>query len=136
MTALSALGAGLTVLLPQFILTLAMLAIGVTLHTLVTPYRERELVNQGNAAAGITMTGAMIAMAIPLAATLANHTAYLDILVWGAVAVLLQLSAFGIAFALVGDLRRKIEADNTAAASVVAGVQVAVALVNAGAMAG
>lgn len=136
MTALSALGAGLTVLLPQFILTLAMLAVGVTLHTLVTPYRERELVSQGNAAAGITMTGALIAMAIPLAATLANHTAYLDILVWGAVAVLLQLSAFGIAFALVGDLRRKIEAGNTAAASVVAGVQIAVALVNAGAMAG
>lgn len=136
MTAFSTLAAGLSVLLPQFLVTLALLAFGAVLHTVLTPYNERALMNEGNSAAGITMAGAVVALAIPLAATLATHTLMADVLIWGAVAVLLQVSAFGIAFVLVGDLRRKIEAGNTAAALVVAGVQIAVALVNAGAMAG
>lgn len=136
MTALSTLADGLSLLLPQFLATLVLLVVGAALYTVVTPYDERALVKAGNPAAGISLAGALVALAIPLAATLATNTVMVDILIWGAVAVLLQVSAFGIAYLLLGDLKGKIEAGNTAAAAVVAGVQIAVALINAGAMAG
>ena len=60
----------------------------------------------------------------------------LDILIWGVVALVLQLVAFVVAARLIPGLRGMIEGGNTAAACMLVGIQVAVALLNAGAMAG
>ena len=87
-------------------------------------------------AAGIVLAGTVVALAIPLAATLATSLVTLDILVWGLVALVLQLLAFFVASRLIPGLRDMIEAGNPAAACVLVGVQLAVALLNAGAMAG
>jgi putative membrane protein len=78
----------------------------------------------------------LIALAIPLAATLASSTHTLDILLWGLVALVIQLAAFVVATLLIRGLRGMIEAGNVAAALVLIGIQIAVALLNAGAMAG
>jgi putative membrane protein len=75
-------------------------------------------------------------LAIPLAATLATSLVTLDILLWGLVALVLQLLTFLITAGLFRGLRGMIEAGNTAAACVLVGIQVAVALLNAGAMSG
>ena len=127
---------GLPVLLLQFAVTLALLGIGAVCYNAITPFHERELVRAGNTAAGIVAGGTFVALAIPLAATLATSLVTLDIVVWGVVALVLQLVAFVIAARLIPGLRGMIEADNPAAACVLVGVQLAVALLNAGAMAG
>jgi putative membrane protein len=75
-------------------------------------------------------------LAIPLSATLATSGVWLDILLWGSVAVLIQLLTFGVFVLLFRNLRAAIESGNVAAAALLVGVQVAVALLNAGAMAG
>src|ERR1044071_8776723 len=129
---LDALGSGLPLLLSQGLVTLLLLAAGIGIYTLVTPFRERALIAQGNVAAGVTMAGAMVSLAIPLAATLATSQAMLDVVVWGVVAVLLQLIAFLVVALLFKDFRRMIEGGNLAAACALAGVQLAVALLNAG----
>jgi putative membrane protein len=82
------------------------------------------------------LAGGLIALAIPLAATLATSGFALDILIWGAVALVLQLLAFAAAALLIRGLRGMIEAGNVAAAWLLVGFQIAVALLNAGAMAG
>ena len=75
--------------------------------------------------------------AMLIASTLAaSSLVTLDILLWGIVAVVLQLLAFLLTTALFRGLRGMIEAGNVAAASVTVGIQLAVALINAGAMAG
>ena len=51
---------------------------------------RRELLRQGNVAAATVLSGAVMALAIPLAALLATTRAVLDILVWGIVAILLN----------------------------------------------
>jgi putative membrane protein len=127
---------GLPVLLAQFAVTLALLGLGVACYTALTPFHERELVRAGNTAAGIVLGGNFVALAIPLAATLATSLVVLDIIVWGLVALVLQLVAFVLAARLIPGLREMIETGNTAAACMLVGVQVAVALLNAGAMAG
>ncbi len=91
---------------------------------------------QGNTAGGITLGGAILALAIPLAATLATSHAVLDIVLWGVVALILQLLSFTAARLLIPDLRRQIEGGNTASAIALVGVQLAVAQMNAAAMAG
>jgi putative membrane protein len=135
-TILETLTTGLPVLLLQFAVTLALLGLGVAIYTAVTPFREFHLVREGNVAAGIALAGTLVSLAIPLAATLASSLVTLDILLWGLVALVLQLLAFLLAARLVPGLRGMIEADNSAAACVLVGVQLAVALLNAGAMAG
>jgi len=133
---LDALTAGLPVLLPQFAVTLGLLLIGAAVYMIITPYREVALIRRGNVAAAVTFGGTIIALALPLAATLATARAVLDVLLWGVVALILQLVVFFVASALFRGMRGAIEAGNTAAATLLACMQVAVAILNAAAMAG
>jgi putative membrane protein len=127
---------GLPVLIGQFAATLVLLGIGIACYMLLTPFNERRLVREGNVAAGIVVAGTLVALALPLAATLAASVVVLDIVIWGLVALVIQLATFCAAALLIRGLRGMIEAGNIAAALVLIGVQIAVALLNAGAMSG
>ena len=133
---LPALTSGLPVLILQFAVTLGLLAIGGAVYGAITPFHELGLIRQGNTAAGVVFAGTLVALAIPLAATLATSLVTLDVVIWGSVALLIQLVAFATATALIRGLREMIEGGNVAAAWAVVGIQLAVALLNAGAMAG
>ena len=127
---------GLPVLAGQFAATLALLGIGMACYIALTPFNEWRLVQEGNAAAGIVVAGTLVALALPLAATLATSVLVLDIVLWGLVALVIQLATFFVAATLLRGLRAMIEAGNVAAALVLIGIQIAVALLNAGAMSG
>src|SRR3954468_18767312 len=87
MSILNVLESGLPVLLLHFLVTLALLALGAFIYVRITPYRELTLIREGNMAAGTLFAGTLVALAIPLAATLATSPVALDILVWGLVAL-------------------------------------------------
>jgi putative membrane protein len=131
---LSALGHGLPMLLLQFVLVLVLLIVGIAIYMVVTPFRERELLRQGNAAAATVLGGALVALAIPLAALLATTGALVDILVWGVVALLLQLLTVAVVFQLLRGMRTMIEAGQVAGAIPLVAAQLAIALLNAAAM--
>jgi putative membrane protein len=132
----TALSQGLPVLAGQFAIMLGLLGLGMAAYLVLTPFDEWRLVREGNVAAGVVASGTLLALAIPLAETLATRVVTLDILVWGLVALVIQLATFAAAAAVIRGLRAMIEAGNVAAALVLVGIQVAVALLNAGAMAG
>ena len=131
---LSALGQGLPMLLLHFVVVLVLLIVGIAVYMAVTPFRERELLRQGNAAAATVLGGALVALAIPLAALLATTGALLDILVWGVVALLLQLLTVAVVFQLLRGMRRMIEAGQVAGAIPLVAAQLSIALLNAAAM--
>ena len=131
---LDALGNGLPMLIVQVVACAVLLAIGVTIYVRLTPFHEREMVASGNAAAGTMLAGAILALAIPLAAMLATSGTLVDILVWGVVALILQLLTLGIVVLSMRNFRGMIEGGNVAAAITLAGAQIAVALLNAAAM--
>ena len=130
----SALGSGLPILLLQFVICIALLMVGVAIYTKVTPFHERELLREGNVAAATVFSGAVIALAIPLAALLATTRTVLDIVVWGIVAILLQLVTVVIACHLMRGMRLTIEGGSVAAALPITAAQLAIALLNAAAM--
>ncbi len=133
---LATLQQGLPVLIGQLAATLALLGIGMACYMAITPFNEWRLMREGNVAAGVVIAGTLVALAMPLAATLATSVLVLDIVLWGLVSLIIQLITFMAATALMRGLRGMIEAGNVAAALVLVGIQVAVALLNAGAMAG
>jgi len=131
---LAAVQRGLPSLVLQFGVSVALLVIGVGIYMSITGFRERELVRRGNVAAGIVLAGAIVSLAIPLAALLATTGFVLDIIVWGVVALIIQLVTLGVISRLLRGFSSMIEAGNVAAATTLAAAQIAVALLNAAAL--
>ena len=131
---LAALGQGLPMLLLQFAIVLVLLVVGMLIYMAVTPFNERELVRQANPAAATVLGGALVALAIPLAALLATTGGLLDIVAWGVVAVVLQLVTVMVVSLLLRSMRTMIEAGQVAAAIPLVAAQLAIGLLNAAAM--
>jgi putative membrane protein len=121
-------------LLANFGLVIGLLIIGILIYMAVTPFRERELMRDGNTAAATVLGGALVALAIPLSALLATTGGLLDILVWGVVAVLLQLVTVSIVSLLMRGMRGMIEAGQVAAAIPLVAAQISIGLLNAAVM--
>ncbi len=128
--------AGFPVLLLHFAVTLAMLGIGVTIYHLVTPYHELRLIRNGNTAAALSIAGAIVGMAIPLAICMATSVNVWDIVIWGIVTLLIQILAYRIGDALLKDLPTRIENGEMGAAILVVSIKLAISLINAAAVAG
>ncbi len=128
--------AGFPVLLLHFGVTLGMLAIGVTIYHLITPYHELRLIRNGNTAAAVSISGAIVGLAIPLAICMATSVSVWDIVIWGVVTLLIQILAYRIGDALLKDLPTRIENGEMGAAILVVAIKLAVAFINAAAVAG
>lgn len=128
--------AGFPVLLLHFAVTLAMLAIGMTIYQLITPYHELRLIRSGNTAAAVSLSGAIIGLAIPLAVCMATSVNVWDIVIWGIVTLLIQILAYRIGDSLLKDLPTRIENGEVGAAILVVSIKIAIAFINAAAVAG
>ena len=132
---LSGLQSGLPVLVGHFLAAVALLMFGTICYFRITPFRERELIAENNLAAAYVLVGTLLALAIPITATLATSATLIDIIIWGLVALVLQLATFAAVSLFLHGLRKMVLEDNVAAAVTLAGLQIAVALLNAGVMA-
>lgn len=123
---------------PAFLLhggvTLGLLIAGCIVHVLLTPMKEMRLIRTGNVSAGISVAAVIVGLAVPMSACLATAATVYDILIWGVVAILLQLLAFRVADLLLRDLPKRIERDEVGAALVLAAVKLAAAMVMAAAL--
>lgn len=116
--------------------TLALLAVGATLYVLMTPWKEIDLVRQGNAAAALALAGVLIGLAAPLAVSLSVSTSIKDIVVWGVATVALQLLVFRLVDMVLNGLAQRIREGQVAAAVVLVGAKLATALILAAALTG
>ncbi|MFD2263349.1 DUF350 domain-containing protein [Lacibacterium aquatile] len=136
MSAIEALTSGLPLLLLHLAAASILLVVGAIIHLWLTPFRERELVAEGNSAAATVMATTAVALAMPIAATLATSLSLVDILIWGAVGLIVQLLVFVAASLALPNLKARIEAGENAAAITLGGWQIAAALLNAAALLG
>ena len=87
-----------TAALPHFLAyfgsAVALAVVFLALYALCTPHREFKLIGEGNAAAATQLTGTFLGFAVPVAVVIANSASIPDMLLWGAVAALVQLAVF------------------------------------------
>lgn len=123
---------------PEFLIqggiTLALLMAGCIVHILLTPMKEMQLIKAGNVSAGISVAAVIVGLAIPMTACLETAVSIYDLLIWGVVAILLQLLAFRVVDLILNDLPHRIERDEIGAALLLAAVKLAAALVMASAL--
>ncbi len=126
--------------LPIFMLHLgsatAAWALALALYVWITPHREFALIREGNMAAAVSFGGAAIGLALPLAFCLAASVNVWDVLIWGSVTLILQLIAFRAVDLLIGNLSKRIEENEVASATFLAMTKIALACLNAAAVAG
>ena len=92
--------AGLPAFFLYFALSLSLLAVFLAVYLAITPYRELTLIREGNAAAAISLAGAIIGFVLPLARAVTQSVSALDLVAWGGVALVVQV----VVFFLVGKL--------------------------------
>ena len=105
-----------------------LLLIASTIYILLTPWKELALVRGGNGAAGLALAGAIAGLAIPIASCLASSLTLVDLLLWGSVALLLQLLTYRIIDMILRDIPQRIPNDEAGAAIVLIAAKVSVAM--------
>ncbi len=88
--------------------SLAYLAVFVVLYLRVTPYREIQLIREGNMAASFSLSGALLGFIVPLASAVQHSVNLVDMALWGAIAMLVQLAAYVVVKLLIPTLTEDI----------------------------
>ena len=128
--------AGIPFLLSHFGVTVLMLVIGVFIYMWITSHDERALIREGNTAAAISLAGAILGLAIPLAFCMASSVNVYYIVIWGIVTLVIQLATFWIIDIWLRDLSKRIEEGQVGTAILLVSVKLAVASINAAAVSG
>ena len=131
---LQSVKSGLPFLISHFVITVCIFLIGLWVYTIVTPMNELKLIRSGNIAASISLFGACIGISIPLAICLASSINVIDILVWGSIAVILQLVCFKVVDLFLNDLSQRIIDGEVGVAIVLVSFKVSIAILNAAAL--
>ena len=116
--------------------TLLILVLGAGVYILLTPHKEIRLIREGNVAAAISLAGVMVGLAIPLAVSLNASTSMVEIGLWGAATIAVQLLAFRLVDVVLHGLPKRIADGEMAAAALLVGSKLATAIILAAAMGG
>lgn len=130
---IQAFAAGFPVFLAHTGVTMAILFAGAALYILLTPHKEIALIREGNSAAALSLAGVLVGLAIPLAASLTASTNVIEIGLWGAVTVVVQLLIFRLTDMILRGLPKRIQDGEISAAVLLVGAKIATALVIAAA---
>jgi putative membrane protein len=117
----------------SFFLTAIVLLGGfAVLYELVTPYNELQLIREGNPAAAITLGGAIIGFALPIAVSVAvSHNLY-AMVGWAVVAGIVQLLVYVAARLALPRINEAIPQGKIASGIFLASLSVGVGILNAG----
>jgi putative membrane protein len=126
--------AGLPAFALYFSLSILLLAVFLGVYLAVTPYSELALIRQGNVAAAISLAGATIGFVLPLARAVTQSVSPLDLVAWGMVALVVQIVVFFLVGKLVPRFAEAIRKGQVADATFLAGLAVAVGVLNAASM--
>lgn len=131
---LRASAAGIDDFFIYFALGIAFLALFLAIYVRITPYREIRLIREGNLAAALSLSGALLGFTIPLAVAIAESVSVEDMALWAGIALLVQLGAFGAARLLLPGIATDIPAGKLAPALFLGVLSLAVGLLNAASM--
>ena len=130
---IQAFAAGFPVFLAHAGVTVIILFAAAALYILLTPHKEITLIREGNTAAALSLAGVLLGLAIPLSASLKASTNVIEIGLWGAVTVVVQLLVFRLVDMILRGLPKRIQEGEISAAALLVGAKLATAIVIAAA---
>ena len=124
--------------LPWFLAYMAtavvMTLVYVVIYMWVTPHPEIALIRENNMAASLAFGGSLIGFCLPLASAMANSVALADCVVWGVVALIVQILIFYLVRLPVPKISERIEKGESASGLWLGATSLAGGILNAAAM--
>lgn len=120
-----------------FLTAIALIIAFLYLYAIVTPYDDYKLIfEDNNIAAALGFGGAIIGVSIPLYSALVNSVSYTDFVIWGVIAILIQLIFALIVTRITGkySLESKISQGVIPVGILMAFLSISIGLLNAGSM--
>ncbi|KPF71863.1 hypothetical protein IP69_05170 [Bosea sp. AAP35] len=124
--------------LPDFALffgaSLGLVGIYLLIYTVATSHNEFGLIRQNNVAAALSLGLSLTGFALPLSSAVVHSTTIVDLLIWGVVAIVVQLIVYMLVRIVLPNLSARIAAGELAAALFLGSASLAAGVINAAAM--
>lgn len=125
---------GLADFLIFFSIAVALVTLYLVLYTLATAHNEFALIRQNVISAAVALGLSLIGFALPLASAIVHAQNVLDCLVWGLVALAVQIVAYWLVRLLMPNLSERIASGEMAAALFLGAASLSAGIINAAAM--
>lgn len=126
--------AGLPNFLLYFSVAVALVALYLFIYSLATAHNEFALIRQNVVSAALALGLSLIGFALPLSSAVVHATNIIDCVVWGLVALIVQVLVYWLTRLVVPNLSQRIAAGELAAALFLGTASLAAGIINAASM--
>ena len=126
--------AGFDDFLGYFGLSVVFVVVYLTVYVQVTPYPEFKLIREGSVAAATSLTGSLLGFCLPLASAVIHSVNALDMALWAAIALVVQIVIYVAIRLLMPDVLRDIPEGKVGAGVFLGGASLAAGILNAACM--
>ena len=89
--------------------TLVLSLIYVGIYIWVTPHPEIKLIRENNLSASLAFSGSLVGFSLPLASAIASSVALIECVVWGLIAIVVQILVFYLVRLPIPKISERIE---------------------------
>ncbi|MBI5634437.1 MAG: DUF350 domain-containing protein [Nitrospirae bacterium] len=125
---------GMTAFLSYFGASVILVILFLIVYGRVTPYKEFALISGGNLAASLSYGGALLGFAFPLSSAISHSVSLVDMVIWGIVALIVQIITFLVVRLSMPAIVSDIPANQVAKGCFLGIVSVATGIINAACM--
>ncbi len=117
-----------------FVVASALALFFVFVYTRVTRHNELALIKENSTAAAVAFSGSLIGFALPLASTMINSVNVIELVLWGVIALIVQVLVYLLIRLPMPRISKRIEADELAAGIWLGACSVVAGILNAASM--
>jgi len=125
---------GLPAFLSYFGVAMLLLLLFGCIYTRLTAHDEFELIRHGKSAAALALGGSLLAFALPLCSAIVHSASLIDFLIWGVIALVIQIATFFAVRVFLTNLSQRISNNEISAGLFVALTSLSVGAINAACM--
>ncbi|KAB8058157.1 DUF350 domain-containing protein [Janthinobacterium sp. FT14W] len=115
----------------HLILAAGLLIVFFIIYTRVTPYDEVLLIRQGNHAAALSLSGALLGFSATIASSLMHTADYQQFFAWAFGAMVVQLLVYLVTTRLLHMSKDQIESNNSAFGGLLGAISLSIGAINA-----
>ena len=126
--------AGLLDFVIFFVIAIALVALYLGLYTLATMHNEFALIRQNVISASTALGFSLVGFALPLGSAIVHAQGIVDLLVWGLVALAVQILVYWLVRLVMPNLSQRIAAGEMAASLFLGAASLSAGIINAASM--
>ena len=117
-----------------FVVAAILALVYVVIYTFITRHNEFELIKENSVAASIAFSGSLIGFCLPVASAMLSSVIILEMVVWGIVALIVQIIVYLLVRMPMPRVSERIEANEIAAGIWLGSASLAGGILNAASM--